>query len=184
MKTLFCDKVFPYTGKELHSRFVREQTGLDGDAAIAWVGPCDVPNENLVDTEDRDAGEFIKAKSMLHFIVEVGEKDLLRAVYRQRLLVAIAADAIREASGKMIERHGDDLFVGKGKLSVSIATNSPTSTLIHLGINIDGTGAPVKTSDLKALGIDPKALAKTVLERFAAEEKGIRHAKSKVRPVP
>ena len=183
MKTLFYDKVFPYTGKELHSRFILERTGIEGDAAIAWVGPCDVPNENLVDTEDRDAGEFIRAKSMLHFIVETAGKDLHRAVYRQRLLVAIAADAIREMSDKIVVRQGDDLFVGTGKLSVSIATKSPVSTLIHLGINIDGSGAPVKTSDLKTLGIDPQALAKTVLERFAAEEDGIRHAKSKARPV-
>jgi hypothetical protein len=184
MKVHFFDEPFVYTGKELRSHFVRARTGMYGDAAMAWVGPCEVATETLVDLEDREAGHIIRARSMLHFIVEVFENDLLRAVYRQRLLVSIAADALREMTGQPILRKGDDLFVGSGKLSVSIATASPVSTLIHFGINVDGAGAPVETADLLTLSVDPRTLAERVLGRFAAEEEGIARARSKVRPVP
>ena len=57
----------------------------------------------------------------------------------------IAAETVHRMSGKLPTRKGDDLFLGEGKLSVSIATASPVSTLIHLGVNEDASGAPVTT---------------------------------------
>ena len=60
----------PYTGTELRGGWVAARTGLSGDAAAGFVGPCHVPNENLVDLDDARAGFFIKAASMAHVIAE------------------------------------------------------------------------------------------------------------------
>ena len=52
--------------------------------------------------------------------------------------------------GVQCTRSGDDLFVGDGKLTVSIATISATSMKIHLGINITSKGTP---EDVETIGI-------------------------------
>jgi hypothetical protein len=75
------------------------------------------------------------------------------------------------------------LFGADGKLSVSIATVSPTSALIHFGINVDATGAPVAAADLKRLGVDPWALAAGVMAAYVAEAEGATRAAAKVRGV-
>ena len=71
------------------------------------------------------------------------------------------------------------------KLSVSIATKSTTSILIHTGLNIDSEGAPVKASGLTSeLGItDIKEFAIEVMEAYAEELKDIELASTKVRGV-
>ena len=71
------------------------------------------------------------------------------------------------------------------KLSVSIATKSITSVLIHTGLNILSEGAPVKASGLKSeLGIDNiKEFAQTVMQRYADEIEDIILAGTKVRGV-
>ena len=68
-------------------------------------------------------------------------------------------------------RKGDDLIVDGGKLSVSIATKSTTSILIHTGLNILSEGAPVKASGLTSeLGItDIKAFGLEVMKRYTEE---------------
>ncbi len=75
-------------------------------------------------------------------------------------------------------------FEGK-KLTVSIATKSMTSILIHTGINIDSEGAPVKASGLTSeLGIkDIKGFAKEVLDKYSEEIDDIIMASTKVRGV-
>lgn len=71
------------------------------------------------------------------------------------------------------------------KLSVSIATKSITSVLIHTGLNILSEGAPVKASGLKSeLGIeDIKGFAVEVMKRYSEELKDIILASTKVRGV-
>ncbi|RLF91350.1 DUF366 domain-containing protein, partial [Thermococci archaeon] len=56
------------------------------------------------------------------------------------------------------ERKGDDIYVGDRKLSISIATISPVSIKIHIGINVTSRGVPqdVKAIGLQELGIDPE----------------------------
>lgn len=177
------DRVVPYTGPELRPHFLRHTFGVIGDGAVAFRGPCEVRGAALVDLEDRDAGDFIKSADMLHVLVEQFDPDLPRTVVLQRLLASIAADAVRERRPDLsVVRRGDDVFVDGGKLSVSIATVSPVSSLIHFGMNIDGAGAPVVVADLNRLGIDPEAFAKDLVTRFAAETEGIIDATCKVVP--
>jgi len=173
-----------YTGRELHSHFIRERTGIETDGLIAFIGGCRVEGDALVDLEDSEAGDFIAAERMLHFIGEhfaVGPRE---GNLRLRLLVAIVRELIeRETAGTAVERRGDDLFAGGRKLSVAVSTVSPVSSLMHLGVNIDPAGAPVEAVGLEELGVDPLGLAGTVLERYGAECRSIEIALRKVRGV-
>jgi len=173
-----------YTGRELRSHFIRERTGIETDGLIAFIGGCRVEGDALVDLEDSEAGDFIAAERMLHFIGEhfaVGPRE---GNLRLRLLVAIVRELIeRETAGTAVERRGDDLFAGGRKLSVAVSTVSPVSSLMHLGVNIDPAGAPVEAVGLEELGVDPLGLAGAVLDRYGAECRSIEIALRKVRGV-
>lgn len=171
-----------YTGAELRSGFVRERGGGEGDAAVGFVGPCHVSNENLVDLDDARAGEFIRAATMAHVIAEHA-CPLEVAVLRQRLLVALLGDTLAER-GKLARRDGDDLYYQGRKLTVSIAAPSRSSCVIHLGINIDPAGAPVPAVGLAELGLEPHALLADLLARYRHELETVAHAQTKVRSVP
>ncbi|MDP8221939.1 MAG: DUF366 family protein [Candidatus Lernaella stagnicola] len=73
---------------------------------------------------------------------------------------------------------------GCKKLSVSIATASPVSCLIHAGINVSTEGTPVQTAALDMLGIDPVAYGEWVAENFAKDYEKVLAATTKVRWVP
>jgi len=184
MKTHLAKEEIAYTGKELRSHWVLERFGLKGDAIVAFVGTCMVAGKDLVDVEDFRSGQIVAASRMLHFIVEIFRIDLIGIVFAQRLLCSIVTELINSRLGcARVERKGDDLFVGDGKLSVSIATVSPVSGLIHLGLNITDEGVPVKASCLDELGVDPHELATGVLEQFSSEVDSCFGATGKVRPV-
>ena len=175
-----------YDGTQLRPHFLRAAFGLAGDAAALFRGACEVPTENLVDLEDQEAGSFIRARDMLHVIVERFEPDLARMVLIQRLLAGIVADEVRAATdpeiAATVRRSGDDVFVGEGKLTVSIATLSPVSALIHFGVNVDAAGAPVRAASLGLLGIPPDSFGQRLLASLAAELEDVALAMAKVRP--
>lgn len=176
----------PYDGRQLRPHFLHERFGVVGDAAVAFRGPCDVRGTALVDLEDRRAGARICSPDMLHVMLEVFGADLVRTVILQRLLVCLAAEVLRgllgPAAAPGLFRRGDDLYAEGGKLSVSVATVSPVSGLIHLGLNIDGSGAPVRTADLAGLGVAPDAVAQGLLELLATEMDQMVLAMCKVAP--
>lgn len=172
-----------YTGRELRSGWVLERTGLSGDAAAVFVGPCDVANEDLVDLDDALSGEYIRAASMVHVIVEHPGCSLEKAVLCQRLLVCILCEILHK-TGIRVSRRGDDVYFDSRKLTVSIAAPGPESALIHLGINVDPEGAPVPAVGLGELGVGPTGFAEELLERYRSEVESVRYATTKVRPVP
>ena len=190
MNTLWSDTRIDYDGSQLRGGWLGETFGLDLDAAAAFTGACDVKPEHMIDLEDLAANERIVAREMLHFIVEHEDCDLERAALRQRLFIVCVFDAILARGVAGLRREGDDLYVEKAgeeprKLSVSIATRSAAGTgLIHAGLNIDPTGAPVPAIGLAELGMEPRELAEDVLRRYAAETDGARRAAAKVRPCP
>ena len=182
MLVLFSDRLLPYTGPELHSGWIATTFGLLGEAAVAWLGPAHVATADLVDLEDRAAGAEIHAALMLHFLAEHPDNALLTTVLRQRLLVAEALELLApQAPG--LRREGDDLYLGGRKLSVSIATRSPRSGLIHFALNVDPTGAPVPAVGLAELGVEPRAFAEALLARYQAETAAALAACGKVREV-
>ena len=186
----------PYYGPELRPHFLLTEFGLRGSALGAFIGPCRVETEHLVDWEDRLAFDRIEAASMVHFIGEFFGENLAQGVLRQRLFMATLGQSIQErlrakeaelrgafSAGDFVMRDGDDLFVRGRKLSVSIVTASPVSLVLHAGINIDPAGAPVPAIGLAELGIEPREWAADVLLRFAREWDSIEWACAKVRPV-
>jgi hypothetical protein len=136
-----------------------------------------------VDLEDRALGNTVAGERMLHFIAEIFGLGMPGAVFAQRLLCSIAGQAVESEGDATVTREGDDLYVGDGKLSVSVATVSPVSCLIHLGLNVSTRGVPVKAACLEDLGIAPERVAAMILSGFAREVEGAMEAARKVRPV-
>ena len=118
---------------------------------------------------------------MLHFIVEHFDTDIEKVILRQHLLAVIVREEIEKLSGERITRSGSDLYHKKGKLSVSVATVSPISSLIHFGINVSTEGVPVAASGLIRLGISPAQLAKRVSASYTAEVDRVACARVRVR---
>lgn len=173
-----------YDGTQLCSGWIEKTAGLSGNAIIAFCGGADVPIENMVDLEDVARNAPIYSEAMLHFICEIFDQDLEKMVLRQRLLMAIIEAELKKfPQCRNVQREGDDLYDDNAKLSVSIATNSPLSCLIHTGLNISSHNTPVLTKGLNDYDIDPKALSLKIIERFANELNSIQHAQTKVRPV-
>lgn len=181
--TAVLDRPIAYDGSQIGSLWAYKECRLQGDSAVAFAGPCDIPFDNMVDLEDVQARSKIFSRSMLHFIVEHFESDLEKAVLRQRLLVVLLQEELQRRGAARLVRKGDDLFDGTAKLTISIATATPVSTKIHLGINIDKAGTPVETKGLNDYKIEPMELARTVLQRYAEECADIHAARCKVRGV-
>lgn len=182
MQTHFATIPINYTGRELRSHWLLDTLGMRGDACAGFRGPCRVELSEMVDKADVARGVGIEAREMLHFLCEFFDPDLPKTILRQRLLVAIAAEQLAGVTG--LRRNGDDLYVGERKLSVSIATVSPVSSLIHFALNIDPSGAPVPAVGLAELGVEPEQFARRLMTAFAEELESIDAARCKVRPVP
>lgn len=172
-----------YDGSQLRAHWIYDRFGIAGDAAVAFFGAADVRGESLVDLADRRDGLFIASDRMLHVIVERFGPGLERAVVTQRLLVHLTRELLADHGVTGLRRSGDDLFVGAGKLSVSIATVSGVSSLVHLGINVVASGAPVPVAALAALDLKERPFAAELLERFRDEIAAMAHAATKVRAV-
>lgn len=171
-----------YTGAQLRSGWVEEKTGMGGDAAGAFLGRCSVPTENLVDLDDRRAGAVIESAEMAHVLIEHPGCSLGACVLRQRLLVCLLCDSLRR-HGVSPVRDGDDVYIDRRKLTVSIAAPSARSSLIHLGINVRPEGAPVPAVGLEELGVDAKDLLRELLEAYKNELETAAYAETKVRTV-
>ena len=183
MRTVFHSEELAYTGHQLRSHWIFETFGIQGDAIAAFRGPCRVELSEMVDRADVLAGEDIRSAEMLHLIAEHFDRDLTRAVLRQRLLICTLAERLQHTDMPPARRDGDDLYVDERKLTVSIATASPISTLIHVGINVDATGAPVAAVGLGEWNVGVDALAEELLAAYAEENEDIYLATCKVRGV-
>ncbi|MFN3453908.1 MAG: DUF366 family protein [Pseudobdellovibrio sp.] len=198
MKSLFVDdkkdkkkKLKKYDGSQLRPLFAYENFSLEGESIISWISPCDVNLDHMVDYEDKIADSKICGDEMLHFIIEFFPAHLQTGVSLQRLLAAIVKDEILKMlknKDLAIERSGDDLYVTsskikKGKLSISIASVSVVSTMIHFALNVKNTGTPVKTFCLEDVGINAKKLSLLVMKTFSEEYQSIVFATKKVKPL-
>lgn len=172
-----------YSGPELRSHWIYDRTSVPGDAAVAFCGPCEVKLEHLVDLADVQANAPIYSEKMLHLLIEHFQADLRSMVLRQRLLTAQVCTLFHEL-GHAVRREGDDLYDGENKLSVSIATVSPVSGLIHFGLNVSSHNTPVPTRGLEDYGIDWREFAEKILHQYKAEELSVGNALVKVRWVP
>jgi hypothetical protein len=184
VKVLFSDKAIDYDGSQLASHWIFRNFRILGDAAVAFCGGCDVSIDKMVDLADVRDNKPIFSKSMLHVIAEFFDSDLTKTILTQRLLVSLVQqELIFRIQKPVIVRGGNDLYDDGAKLSVSIATASPVSTLLHFGINIISEGTPVKTKGLADYKIEPADFARAILESFRDEIQTVSQARSKVRAV-
>jgi len=187
MKYHFIGEEMAYNGDQLSNHWIYKNFGILGDSIVSFVGPCHVDRDMMVDLEDVLNDDFIYSKKMLHFIVEIFGISLKEGVLVQRLFSAIIEDRINHTLGEtVLKRRGDDLFFNETqKLSVSICTASPTSILIHTGLNVDPEGAPVEAaglvSDLDMENVS--SLAFTCMKTLAEEWEDIKMCCCKVRAV-
>lgn len=183
MEKLFIKKEITYTGAELAPHWIYKNFHIPKDAIVCFKGKVDVNLTEMVDIEDVINKEPIKSDKMANFIIEVFNSNLREAIFRQRLFISIIKETL-EDMGVYTKRYGDDLFYNNKKLSVSIATKSTTSTLIHTGINLVSTGAPIEVSSINEMkNVDEDCFIEEVMTRFCHEVEDIEFAKAKVRGV-
>lgn len=185
MKSTYIQEPIDYTGEQLRSNFAYRTCGILGDSIVAFSGKCDVQREHMVDIEDLAAGNAIYSESMLHFITEHFRADLEHAVLRQMLLARVVRDVINMTVKNCTVRcEGSDLYDGDAKVSVSVATATPVSSIIHFGVNITSVNTPVTTKGLQDYAIEPVGFAQKVLEDYVHLHDVIEKARCKVRWVP
>ena len=191
MKSLFIDKEIKYIGSQLAPHWIYKNFHVLGDAIVSFIGEVDVKITEMVDIEDVISNSPIYSKKMVNFIIEQFGISLSECVLRQRFLICIIIEELRIILKDkfQIRKSGDYIFVNINikdkKLSVSIATKSTTSGLIHTALNIDPEGAPVDACGLTTdLGItNVEEFAKNVMKRYIEEDTEILEATCKVRGV-
>lgn len=183
--TRFIEKTMLYDGTQLSSLWAYRTTGLIGDSIISFRGPCRLDYDHMVDMEDVLHQSPIYGADMLHFIIEHFGAGLAETILRQRLLVVLINEIIT-ARGALLKRDGDDLYLGERKLSISIATATPVSTMIHTALNVTAEKTPVPAVGLVELGWSGEeipALAESICAAYDAEMESIKKARCKVRGV-
>lgn len=187
MEQIFlANKEITYTGEQLRSHWIYEESNLLGDTIVSFIGGADVKLDHMVDLLDVKEESPIYSSKMLHFIIEHFSIPLVEMILRQRLFICQIHEYLNSVQSEFVlTRNGDDLYINDKKLSVSIATLSPVSGLIHVGLNIDSAGAPVKAAGLLSeMNIQNiKDLAIKLMTLYTNENKQINHASYKVRPV-
>lgn len=187
MKTKWLKQTVTYDGTQLRSLYAYLQHKILGDSAVAWRGACEVSFDHMVDGEDLLDRAAICGSDMVHFIIEVFDQKLMSGVLLQRLFSSIVRDVLYELSPQKsleILRLGDDLYWKNKKLSISIATSSPVSTLVHFAVNVSAKGTPVDAAGLDDLKVEPQKFAEKALEALKEEYESSLEATRKVRPVP
>lgn len=184
LQTKFIEKEIPYTGAELCSHFIYDQFDILGDAAVAFIGSAKVDLNQMVDLEDVKQKKPIYSEKMVHFLIEHFETNLKQMIFCQRMLIALMLEEVlKRTKALSLRRTGDDLFDNEAKLTVSIATVTPVSSVIHTGINISSRNTPVLTKGLEDYSIDPKDFAEIILQSYQREIESIQKAVCKVRGV-
>ena len=185
-------KTIEYDGSQLSPLWAYTSFDVQGDSIVSFRGPCNIAEEFMVDIEDKRKNLEISSPDMLHFIVEYFGVGIDTIVLVQRLLISTAVDLLRESvyEEAEVEREFDNIYAfapeenQRGKLSVSVATVSVVSGLIHLGLNITSEGTPVKAAGLEEIGVeDFDKFAVELARRFIEEIKNTKMDASKVRPV-
>jgi len=105
----------------------------------------------MIDAEDVVKNDPIWSDDAINIIAELPFTNIVAGVALQRLMIRVIAEliSVTHTSDCLFYTDGDDIMsvsrdnLTRKKYSVSIATQSSTSTLIHIGLNITaGKKAP------------------------------------------
>lgn len=179
----FVEENFAYDGSQLRHLFAYEKFGILGTSLVAWTGSCHVPFEKMVDGEDKFSRSEIRGDHMLHFIGEFFHQDIYFSVALQRLFASIVFNEIlrlKPELAQQAELSGDDIFLKNKKLSISIASISAFSSMLHFAVNIESKGTPVPTISLSELSIPVESLVQSVFTRFEKEYSSLVQATQKI----
>ena len=180
LKTKVSNTNITYDGTQLSPHWIYRTFDLLGDSLVSFIGPAHVSIDHMVDLEDVIKNAPIYSPRMLHFLGEWFMDSLDEAILLQHLLTATLYGRLWEREITHLHRRGNDIYYKERKLTVSIATKSLTSCLIHTGINIETHGTPVPTSGLAEMGIDPIKFGNEILEIFHSDYQGWKRARAKV----
>ncbi|MCD6097601.1 DUF366 family protein [bacterium] len=185
MKSLIIREPIEFDISAMRPHWAHERFELLGDSIVAFHGRCNIPEQDFMDLRKRKKGPGLYAKDMLHFVAEQFQPYLEMAVLRQYLLVLIAEEKLehRVSPNLKIIRWHDDLFLNNRKLTVTAVAKTPVSTKIHLGINIDPTGATQPAVGLTELGVDPFDLAEAIVDQYKLEMREVREKVWSIREI-
>ena len=150
------DRRIDYDGSAIQSHWAYRNFGILGNSLVVFRGKCNVKVEEMIDIEDLRQKKEIKSDDMVHYIIEVFDfPNVLLASALQKLFIAKLCEVLADY-GVKTARRGDDIYVNGKKLSISIATVSPVSIKMHIGINVEANGIPegVEAVGLKEIGIN------------------------------
>jgi hypothetical protein len=183
LSTHLCtEKRILYDGSQLAPHWIYRTFDIMDDAVVAFQGPADVALDHMVDLEDVKKKAPIGSPLMLHFIAEWFQDSLENGILLQHLFVCEIYETLLEKGITGLSRRGNDIYYQGRKFSVSIATRSPVSVLMHTAVNVDTEGTPVPTSGLREMSVDAEAFAAAVMERFRSDGRVWRAARVKVLP--
>lgn len=182
------EDVFEYDGSQIDPLWAFREFGIYGSSIVTWIGPVNIVPGNLKDFAD--VGLDIRSDCMVNFICEFFDQqppNIRIAYLRQRLLVMIFREVL-DKYGVVSTREGDDIYVGGGKLSISIASVSLSSAKIHFALNIRDEGTP---DDVETIGLfdigdvfnedNLRDLIFNVVNRFISELESIENDISKTK---
>lgn len=182
LTTKLVDSLISYDGTQLSPHWIYRNHNLMGDALISFLGPADVTIDHMVDLEDVRQKAPIYSPAMVHFLGEWFIDSLDQGILLQHLLCCEIYEELLERGIQKLKRRGNDMYYDGRKLSVSIATRSSVSVLIHAAVNINTEGTPIPTSGLAEMNIEPYGFAQQILGKFSANAAIWRKARVKVSP--
>lgn len=171
-----------YSGEELTPHWIYRQFDILGNALVAFTGPAEVALDHMVDLEDVKHKAPIYSPRMLHFLGEFFIDSLDQGILLQHLFLCQIYEALWERGAGELHRRGNDIYFQERKLSVSIATRSPVSVLLHAGLNIETYGTPIPTSGLQEMDIEPFEFGQQCLSRFESDVAVWNRSRVKVLP--
>lgn len=183
MKTKFLKEEFLYDGSQMKPLDNYLKHDLLGDSCIAWVGPCQISFDKMLDGEDLIEKCEIRGDKMLHFVFELFQRELVSAVFLQRLFASLIQAYVYQNSKVYLKRDGDDLYLENKKFSISIAAPSVNSMMVHFAVNIVNRGTPVETLSCEDLKVKPEIMAEALLKQISHEYQSILNASFKVRSI-
>ena len=145
-------KKLTYDGTQLHPTFAYKLANGCANAVI-FRGPMKVKITEMIDAEDVIKNDPIWSDDAINIVAELPFTNVVGAVALQRMMIRVIHDNLN--GGIHLRVDGDDLISGNygssdyRKYSVSIATQTAHSSLIHIGLNISaGKKAPSFAGDI------------------------------------
>lgn len=177
-----------YDGSQIKPLWAFSTLGVQGDSIVIFRGAMKLARKEVLDQKDlRESSDNypISGDEALHLIVEhFDDPDLRLAYHRQRILIFLIKEMLESKAGHDMVRKASDLYIGDRKLTVSVATASVSSSKIHVGINITGTGAPkgVEIIGLEDIGLeDISSFGSSVAKAYIHELEEIEEDLTKTR---